>query len=109
MFEKYWFKPEHQPNQESPVEFELKPANMPTFHRLQIMVNRGGELAWEDCVAIFLEYVLGWKGLQQEYSQQAKRDLLKGEADVDLYRWIGEICGEIYSHALIKASERKNS
>lgn len=107
-FDKFNFRPAHQPDPEKPVEFELKPLSMPTFFRLQASINRDGNPSFEDCVAIFQNNVVSWSGLPQECTANAKQAMLSGEANPDLYIWLGQLAGELYTRALLKGSERKN-
>lgn len=108
-FEKFQFKPAHQPDEANPVEFELKPLDMQTFFRLQTSIGKEGQPAWEDCATIFQNNVTAWSGLKADYSPQAKRSMLGDEGNSDLLIWLGEIAGELYKRAMLRSADRKNS
>ncbi len=108
-FEKFWFKPAHQPDEEKPVEFELKPLDNPMLFRLLKGYASDDGLQWEDLSAVLTYHVTGWRGLPEEYAPHVKRTMLAGEANIDLQWWLGEIAKELYRAAVLKDSERKNS
>ena len=108
-FEKFTFRPAHQPDADNPVEFELKPIDMKTFFNLQASIGKEGQPAWEDCAAVFQNNVTAWGGLKADYSPQAKRLMLTDEGNSDLLIWLGEIAGELYKRALLRSADRKNS
>lgn len=105
----FWFAPEHQPREGSKVEFELRPLDMATYWTLQASYVRGRRIPeWDGVAAAFEHGVVGWRGLEKEFSEAAKRAML-ATADPDSAAWLGAIAGELYARALLKEDERKNS
>lgn len=108
-FEQFTFKPEHQPDPDKPVTFELKPLNNPMLFRLINAYGSEQGASWTDLCDVMSQNVVGWSGLPQEYSKTAKAELLTGEGNVDLLMWLGQCARELYNRAVLKATERKNS
>lgn len=105
----FWFAPAHQPREGAKVEFQLRPLDMPTFYTLQASrTRRRGAPEWEGISATFEHSVVDWRGLETPFSAAAKRDAL-ADADVDFMIWLAQIAGELYSRAVLKEEERKNS
>jgi hypothetical protein len=108
-FETFTFKPSHQPDPDQPVEFNLRPLDNPTLFRLLNGYGSEGGLQFEDLLMVRDRCVVGWKGLPQEFSPEARRALLAGPvADFDAQLWIGQCARELYHRAVLKEVERKN-
>ena len=106
-FEKFWFKPAHQPNPENQVEFELKPLDMRLFHNLSRSVAKDGVPAFDVHAEVFVAQVSAWRGLDLECSSKARTELIRGEADYDWLVWIGQVSAELYNRALLGRTEVK--
>lgn len=114
MFEPFWYKPEHQPDKEKTVEFELKPLGMRQYIRLDTSYGHESDPAWratlqDDCEHVFLANVVNWRGFDIPCDQEHRKKVLSGEASFDWLRWVGEIAATLLLRATLKESERKNS
>lgn len=107
MFESFTFTPDHQPDEQSPVEFQLKPIDQPTGFMLT-QRYAGDGITWPDMVLILKRNIVGWKGLPVEYSDKAKADFVAGEFDYDMNVWIAQCARELYNRRVLKERQRKN-
>jgi hypothetical protein len=104
-----WFEPGYQPNgATTPVRFQLRPLDMPTFWRLQRSLRPDGLPEWEGVAAAFEYCVIGWEGLPAPFSRQAKREALE-KFDRSMSVWLGQIAAHCYTGAILTEDERKNS
>lgn len=108
-FDKFWFKPQHQPDVEKPVEFELKPLDQQQYYQLRRSVGSDSSPSWDQITDYFLNNVSAWKGVDKDCTGQNRRAILIGEASGDWNIWLGEIAGELYVRATLRSAERKNS
>jgi hypothetical protein len=109
MFEPFTFTPAYQPKPEAPVTFQLRPLNLASLHdHFQRHYNRNHEPGWADHSAVFVQNVIGWTGRSEDCTPKVRAQLASGD-DLDWYIWIGQISGELYTRALLKDNERKNS
>lgn len=109
MFEKYWFKPAHQPLTETTVEFELNPLDMRQFHELSRSMVKEEVPSFDQHAAVFSQNVSAWKGIDRECSPAARREICAGQANFNWLIWMGQVTAELYSRALLTSTERKNS
>jgi hypothetical protein len=63
---------------------------------------------WEAAAEVFERFVVGWQGLEVEYSPKAKREVLAGAASAEWMIWIGNIAGCLYRRSMLTDAERKN-
>lgn len=103
-----WFAPAHQPDEKSPVEFQVRPLDMPTFSAIATSMDDAGRPTWRGLAAAFEYSVVDWRGLPEAFSREAKRAALV-RFDPNMYLWVVQICGELYKRAILTEAERKNS
>lgn len=110
----YWFKPEHQPKPEEPVEFQVKPIDLRTAYDVQMTLYPNGAVSSEMVRTIFLANVLDWKGLPEKCTTDARIQVLSTtegifEATfVDWVIWTGHVARSAYLRSIMTEEERKN-
>ena len=89
------------------VTFVLKPLDMAGLYRIQSALATSDVPNWECAEAIVSRHLIGWEGLEQPFSERARREMLAGAASVRWIAWIGAIVGELYRRAVLTAEEKK--
>jgi len=111
LFNPFWFKPAHQPNEASAVEFQLKPLDQRTFMFMRddiYTVRRKMRMGVDGVLEAFDYAVVGWRGLPSEFSDAAKREA-RTVADPDWIEWQQQIAMELFRRAQLGDPEVKNS
>ena len=105
----YWFEPDAQPFEDRKVGFYLRPLNQETYWKLQAAYIRGGKVPEWDGIAAAFEYAVSdWRGLEEPYTRDAKREALNVRSP-RMALWQMQIAGELYREALLSEEEQKNS
>jgi hypothetical protein len=95
-----WFKPAHQPDSNSPVEFLLRPASLPVLMDLRAG-SRNGMPNGVTTRDTLLACVVGWRGgefASTPFSRSALEDVIDGAATSDWIGWSIEIIGSLVSN-----------
>lgn len=111
----YWFKPDHQPRPEEPVEFEIRPLNLAACYEVQTSLTPAGAVSTACVQEIFKANVVNWRGIPEPHSGAAKRRILETTGPLfgfqlsDWMIWTGHIAQHAYLQAILPEDERKNS
>jgi hypothetical protein len=111
-FTKFWYKPPHQRKGKAVVEFELLPLDQRTYLYLKgDLQGRGNRLSLspDGYTEAFRYAVVGWRGLDAAYSEEEKRGMLHGPANVHVAKWQEQIAGELIRRVALEEDELKNS
>ncbi len=105
----FWFAPKYQRKGKEKVEFQLRPLNQRTLYELQQDIGpRGAGLS--GATIAFRHSVVGWRGLDTPFSEDAKEAFLEAEdASIAWTLWLAQIAAELYKRALLTDAEAKNS
>lgn len=104
----FWWRPDHQPNPDSPVEFHLKPLDWAALYEVQCsLAGRMGTPSPEACQMVFRQHVLDWKGLPEPCNAETKAKVLARGSPAWLL-WIPTITGHLYRCALLAEDQQKN-
>lgn len=107
-FEKFWFTPPYQQKDKPTVEFELRPLDQRTLYIIASDHSRSG-VGPDGALAAFEYGVTNWRGLDVEFSHEAKRLVLNGKGEIRWAVWFSEIAGELYKRAIFGDAAAKNS
>jgi hypothetical protein len=107
------YEPSHQPDPASPVIFKLRPLDQRAYHEITASLNDRGVPRWDGIVEAS-RFILGWSGIKSEgievqFSRNALRGVLDGQADTDWMIWLGQVAGHLYSKAILTDDDRKKS
>lgn len=102
------YKPAHQIEGQPEVEFDLRPINQRVM--MAMLADWRDDLPGPMGVSAAIEHsVVGWRGLPQEFSTTARRELFDGEANLDSALWAYQIAAEAFRRAKLGRDAAKNS
>ena len=101
------FKPDYQPD-DAEVEFEVTPLDLPSQYKLQADLAVNSIPSWDVAEMIVRKHLVGWTGLEQPFSRQAKQEILTGQSDLRWCVWIGQIVRQLLDRSNLSETERKN-
>jgi hypothetical protein len=101
------FDPDHQPFEDDPVSFRLKPLDM--RGRLEIKSAVHAQAWWQGYLTAS-RYIVGWsgKGLG-EFSRARVRQIMDGGEDQNWELWIVQITGQLLDSSDLKDDTAKKS
>lgn len=110
-----WFKPDHQPKPNEPVEFELRPLDLRMAYEVQATMHENGAVSSDALRAIFARYVTNWRGIPEPCTPENRRKVLDTSGDAfgfglrDWLIWTGHLARQAYLNSILTEDERKNS
>lgn len=110
----YWFKPSHQPNEAGPVEFQITPLDLRMQQEALITRHDGGLLSVDAVHAIFARHVVGWRGIAEQCTAQARKQVLATTGPIfgfemrDWSSWSIDLGQHAFYHSFLTEDERKN-
>jgi hypothetical protein len=111
-FNRFWYTPPHQRKGKPKVEFELMPLDQRTWLTLKSEI-RGRRISItltpDGYLEAFRYGVVGWRGYEVEFSEEAKLDMVTGVANRHVAIWQEQIAAELMRRVLLEDSQAKNS
>lgn len=106
----FWFAPPVKDEAEPSAEFELRPLDQRTLYLVQMDMDfKRGICGVNGAIAAFEYSVVNWRGLNVEFSRQAKRDVTEGAGELKWTLRLAQIAAELYKRSFLKEEDSKNS